>query len=83
MYEKARQASAHKGAKDRNGSIAPIGLALAGNRKHSVGDTRTKITRRIDGIARSSAEREADGPDHTTGEVGPKAGSESVFRDGL
>src|SRR6185503_12287439 len=55
---------------DGNPGIAPIRIDLAGNGQDSMRESRTKITRWIDGVAGWPAEREADRPHKESGQHG-------------
>ena len=72
--EEAHQHGTEERAEDRDGGIAPVGRAFAGDGQKGVGDAWAEITRGVDGIAGGAAEREADAPDQHGDEVRREAG---------
>ena len=51
---------AEKRANDRDPRVAPIAVALAGNRQDSMGYPRAQIAGRVNGVARRPAQRQAN-----------------------
>src|SRR3954447_18215274 len=48
-------------ADHRDPGVAPVGIALAGDRQDGVHDARPEVAGRVDRVARWSAQREPDG----------------------
>ena len=73
---------ANDGRNDGNPGISPVRAAFAGNRQNRMGQTRTEISGRINGISRRAAEAEADGPDKDTDNIRTYAGRHRSHRFG-
>src|SRR5580704_5612993 len=58
----ASQKGSDQGPNDGNTRVAPVGVTLAGNRKHCVSDARAKVARWINRIARGPTQRKSDRP---------------------
>src|SRR3990170_5131506 len=52
--------SADDRADHRDPAVAPVRVALAGDRQDEVHDARTEVSSRVDGVPRGAAERHAD-----------------------
>src|SRR5215470_13448509 len=66
--------AAEQRANYRNRRITPVRPAFTRNWQNCMCKPRTKIARRIDGVARRSAQRQTDAPNETRNEVRPEAG---------
>src|SRR3990170_2618349 len=51
---------ADDGTDHRDPAVAPVRVALAGDRQDEVHDARTEVSSRVDGVPRGAAERHAD-----------------------
>ena len=72
--EQPRQRPADQRPGDGNGGVAPIGVALARDGQHRMGEARPEVSSRVDGIPGRAAERHSDAPhqaaDHQRAEAG-------------
>src|ERR1700737_2934994 len=60
INQRAKNAT-ENGPHDGNPRVTPVGASFAGDGEHGVGDARSEVARRIDGVSRRAAERETDG----------------------
>src|SRR5687767_11941295 len=61
QVEQRGERATHERSCDGDPRIAPVGVALVANRhEERVGDARTEVTRRVDGVARRATERRTD-----------------------